>query len=114
MPSTPFEDDLTCFFDKTEFATTATTLNGISIAGIFNSPYAKRELGPAVINSQHYELLCTSRELCPSHIQVSTCLQIDGAHYTVIRLEPDGTGVTTLILEPLKPMETLADDDFNY
>lgn len=114
MPTNPFDDELDLFFDPDEFGTIATMSSGKTITGLFNSPFARRDIGHNQTNSQHYEFLCKATTLPTVQLKKGCVLKIDGESYKVLRFEPDGLGVVKLIIDPTKTMDALADDDFNY
>lgn len=88
----PFTEDLTPFFSVAEFASSA-TLDGVSVAGIFDNQYIDA-LG--VATRQPMFTLPTADAAAAT---TSSELVVEGVPYRVRSVEPDGTGVTVLMLE---------------
>lgn len=89
-------EDLVPFFNAAEFATAA-TLGGVPVLGIFDRAYAEASLG--------YTAAATSR---PSYtLPTAQALNAEGAtlvvsgvgSFVVAEVQPDGTGLTLLMLE---------------
>lgn len=87
-----FTEDLTAFFAPAEFATTA-TLDGASVAGIFDNAYVD------VLGIASRAPMFTLRSVDAAAATQASVLVVDGAAYRVTSVQPDGTGVTTLTLE---------------
>lgn len=91
-----FTEDLSVFFSTSEFATAA-TLNSVAVAGIFEAPGAPGsvgELGMAGVQPV-YTLPSASVPANP----VGLALVLGAVNYVVAAHEPDGTGLSRLILE---------------
>lgn len=89
-----FSQDLSPYFNVAEFAVAA-QLDGVEVAVIFDRAYHDG-LGGQIESSSPVCLVPTAA--VPSVAQGSA-LELDGVTYQVTRVEPDGTGVTTLALE---------------
>ena len=91
-----FAEDLSAFFSTAEFATAA-TLNGVAVAGIFDTPLALGVVGEYGMASTQpaYTLPSVSVPANP----VGLALVIGATSYVVAAHEPDGTGVSRLLLE---------------
>ncbi len=91
-----FTEDLSAFFSTAEFATAA-TLNGVAVAGIFDAPLALGGVGEYGMASTQpaYTLPSVSVPANP----VGLALVIGATSYVVAAHEPDGTGVSRLLLE---------------
>ena len=87
-----FAEDLSPFFNAAEFASSA-TLDGASVAGIFDNTYA--EVFGMASRAPMFMLPTAS---AASATQASV-LVTGGITYRVTSVQPDGTGVTTLMLE---------------
>lgn len=92
----PFAEDLSAFFDDADFAGAA-TLAGVSVTGIFDNGYDVGAVGSngMATTSPRFELPSAS---VPQDA-VGISLVYDGQAYTVVNVQPDGTGVTVLHLE---------------
>lgn len=95
-------DDLTPFFNTGEFAKVATfTFRGPPITtrpvkGVFDNGYFDREAGQTVIDSTQPQFMCPTAET--AGIVRGMIVAIDGKTYSVVTVEPDGTGVSTIRL----------------
>lgn len=104
-----FVEDLTAFFNADEFAV-QTTLAGVTVRGIFDNAYALADVGGAGMASTQPTLTLPTAQIPlivldwfryyatpfdPADLQ----MQIAGATYKVVAHEPDGTGVSLLLLE---------------
>ena len=92
----PFTEDLSQFFNVAEFATAA-TLDGAAVTGIFDALYIQGLVGAAGIASTGpaYMLPTASVPANP----VGKALVVNGTTYSVAEHQPDGTGVSLLLLE---------------
>ena len=88
-----FTEDLAPFFSVDDFSVTA-TLAGVTVTGIFDATYYE-PLGE-VQGRQPMFMLPTASAPTAAHGQT---LVIGATTYKVRGVQPDGTGVTTLILE---------------
>jgi hypothetical protein len=88
-----FEEPMAAFFGVDDFAVTA-MLAGVYVTGIFDANYYE-PLGE-VEGRQPVFMLPTSEAKYAAHGQY---LAIGNTRYRVRGVHPDGTGVTTLILE---------------
>lgn len=91
-----FTEDLTAFFSTDEFASDA-TLGGVAVRGIFDKAYQLADVGGAGMTSTQPVFTLPSSSV-PASV-TGLPLVIGGATYTVVLSEPDGTGVTQLLLE---------------
>ena len=92
----PMAEDLTPFFAESDFATQA-ALGGAAVLGIFTEPYAVGSVGGLgmATGKPTFELASSDVPANP----VGQTLQIGAVSYMVADAQPDGTGVTTLVLE---------------
>ena len=92
-----FTEDPTPFFDtSTGFAQTA-TLAGVSVSGIFDNAYALGAVGPyGMAGTQPVLMLPTAS--VPADPVGNTCV-VGSTSYVVAAHEPDGTGISRLVLE---------------
>lgn len=88
-------DDLTPFFSSGEFAQ-AGTLDGQQVVGIFEAAYAPGNVGLGMAGTQPTFTLPTSSVMADP---AGATLQTGGATFVVAAHEPDGTGVSRLLLE---------------
>ena len=92
----PFAESLTPFFDAQGFASDA-TLAGAAVRGIFDNGSALGAVGIAGLATTQPSLTLPTAAL-PSPV-VGAALVLGGQAYTVAAHEPDGTGVSLLLLE---------------
>lgn len=89
-------EDLMPFFNAAEFATAA-TLGGVAVLGIFDRAYAEASLGfGSAASSRPSYTLPTSQA---TSAQGATLVVAGAGSYLVAEVQPDGTGITTLMLE---------------
>lgn len=88
-----FTEDLAPFF--ADFATPA-TLAGQGVQGIFDAAYALGQVGIGMASTQPTYTLPTASVVGEP---VGQALVIGAVTYIVAAAEPDGTGITRLLLE---------------
>ena len=89
-------EDLDLFFSQSEFATTA-YLGGVEILGIFESAYALASVGMAGMASEN-PVFTTKTSLIGPDV-VGQAIVIGDVQYSVAEHQPDGTGISLLVLE---------------
>jgi hypothetical protein len=89
----PFAEDLAPFFDTAGFAT-AVTIDGASVNAIFDNAYIEAG-GLGVVGLQPI-LTCLSSDV--DDVDIGAGVVVGSTDYLVVRMEPDGTGVTTVYL----------------
>lgn len=89
-------EDLSVFFDTAEFADTA-TLGGVAVTGIFDNAFALGSVGAFGMASTQPVLTLATASV-PATPVGTTCV-VDGTSYVVTAHEPDGTGLSRLMLE---------------
>ena len=90
-----FVEDLSPFFSAAEFADDA-LLDGVAVLGIFDRAYVAAGAGMGMSSSAPaFTLSSIDVPVSP----VGLLLVHDGVNYGVAACEPDGTGVSILILE---------------
>jgi hypothetical protein len=90
-----FAEDLAPFFDTDGFAESA-VYNGATINGIFERAYVQDDSFSAGVQGYGPAFICAASSV--DAVPDGKTIVILGVSYTVLRGEPDGTGVTTLIL----------------
>jgi hypothetical protein len=89
-----FVENTAAFF--ADFGQTA-TVGGASVSAIFDSGYALGSVGPiGMASSQPMLTLATAN--VPAN-PVGTAVVVGAVSYTIGALEPDGTGISRLMLE---------------
>jgi hypothetical protein len=95
-------DDLTPFFSTAEFAKVATfTFPGTpsttrAVKGIFDNGYFDREAGHTVIDTTKPQFTCPTAET--EGVRRGGIVVIDDKTYSILVVEPDGTGVSIIRL----------------
>lgn len=90
-------EDLSTFFDTTSGFAQACTLGGAEVLGIFDNGFALGSVGPYGMASTQPTLTLPTASVPADPVGVA-CI-VAGVAYVVAAHEPDGTGVTRLILE---------------
>lgn len=92
-----FAEDTTAFFDTTcGFAQTA-TVGGASVAVIFDNASSLGAVGPYGMASTQPSVTLPTAQV-PAD-PVGTSVVVGGSTYLVAAHEPDGTGISRLLLE---------------
>lgn len=92
-----FTEDLATFFDIDDFAV-AVTLDGVPLVGaIFDNGYTLGGAGPVGVATTQPAITLPSANV-PAE-PVGKAVVYGGNTYTVTAHEPDGTGVSVLLLE---------------
>lgn len=92
--------DLDTFFDVSGFAVSASYVHGTtttSIAVLFDKPYLENELAAAV-GIESNRPTCRAKTSDVANAAHGDTLTINAITYTVVGVQPDGNGVSTLIL----------------
>jgi hypothetical protein len=79
------------FFVVNEFAKLA-TIRGLAVSGIFDRQYVEY----TDIAGNHPTFLCPSEQV--SNIELGDEITINQKSYTIAAIQPDGTGLTLLVL----------------
>lgn len=87
-----FAEDLSPFFNSAELATAA-TMDGAAVTGIFDNAYTE------VFGMASRDPMFTLPSASAASATQSSVLVLGGVSYRVTSVQPDGTGVTTLLLE---------------
>ena len=104
-----FAEDLSVFFNPAEFASTA-LLAGVSVSGIFDNGFALGHVGLSSMASSQPTWTVATADIPPRVIDwfryftepfdpLDLIVNLGGANYKVTAHEPDGTGISRLILE---------------
>ena len=91
-----FTEDLAPFFDTDEFAVDA-TLNGVAVRGICDNSYQLGDVGGQGMASTAPVLTLATTDVPASPVGKSVV--VNSVSYVVAAHEPDGTGVSLLLLE---------------
>lgn len=76
------------------------TINGLAVNGLFSAPWMEPRIGH--LHTGIIEPQVVVRDADAASVQKGDAVVANGGSYEVIRFpEPDGTGVTTLILRPI-------------
>lgn len=91
-----FTEDLSAFMNVAEFATTV-TLNGVPVSAIFDAAYALGSVGEYGMASSQPMLTLATADVPAA--PVGQAVVANGVNYLVAAHEPDGTGLSRLLLE---------------
>lgn len=83
--------DLAVFMNPDEFGSTA-LVGGVGVRGLFDRKYTE------TLETAGYAPVFTCAAADVSDIAQGDPLTIDGTAYTVVSVEPDGTGLVRLVL----------------
>jgi len=88
--------DLDTFLDTTDFAVAATLNGTTAINVIFDAAYEAVNLQTGEVEGAAPVAICKSSDV--SGVSHGDTLDVNGTTYYVRGIQPDGTGLTTLIL----------------
>jgi hypothetical protein len=92
----PFNEDLTAFLAPAEFATSV-LVAGQPVAAIFDNGYALGGVGVMGMASSQPALTLATASVAAN--PVGATVQVGATSYLVAAHEPDGTGISRLLLE---------------
>lgn len=92
--------ELAAEMDATIFdaLTDEVTINGIPVNGMFSAPWLQPQIGR--LNTGMIEPQVAVRDADATGVNKGDPVEANGGSYEVVNIEPDGTGVTALILRP--------------
>ncbi len=92
-----FTEDLTEFLDTTHGFAVAATYNGTTtVNGIFDDEYFEVGIGTPGVEGSQPSFICRAADVSAA-VQGDTLL-IGSTTYTVVNVQPDGTGMIRLVL----------------
>jgi len=86
--------DLDTFFNTDEFAVNA-TINSETVNGVFDNEYIE----DIEVSGTSPVFTCKTSDV--NDVSQDDPVTIDGTGYHVVSIEPDGTGITKLVLEEI-------------
>lgn len=97
-----FEEDLSLFFDASDFGTSARWRAGgagagVDVVGIFDNGFASPSLGALSSVDREIVFRCAASDV-PGVARGDT-LKVGDVTYRVVEPRPDGTGVVILVLK---------------
>ena len=90
-----FAEDLTAFLSTNDFAVMA-TVNGAQVAVIYTADYTPASVGSFGMASSSPAIELRTQDVPPS--PAGKPVTVNGAAYTIAEHQPDGTGMSVLIL----------------
>lgn len=91
-----FTEDTTAFFAVAELGDTV-TVNGVAVPAMFDNGYSAADVGAVgMASSQPFITLATASVPASPVGMAAVC---NGTAYTIAAHEPDGTGISRLLLE---------------
>ena len=97
--------DLDAIFDNGDFAATA-TIGGVGIGCLFDAPFRAVNPETGMVESSAPAATVKSTDAVARSVAHGTTVTISGAQdtqdngdYTIVGVEPDGQGMTRLVLE---------------
>ena len=97
-------EDLDEFFDHDEFATVAlfqTNNSPLSVTGIFDNAYLLAETGEVDLETTQPRFTCKASSV--AMVKREQEVTIENQLFSVLTVEPDGTGMTVVALTPEDP-----------
>lgn len=91
-----FSEDISAFFNPADFARSV-TVAGVGISAIFDNGYAFGDAGLSGMASTQ-PVLTLPTAIVPAN-PVGSAVVVGASSYLVVAHEPDGTGVSRLLLE---------------
>ncbi|MBU1864257.1 MAG: hypothetical protein KKH94_11380 [Candidatus Omnitrophica bacterium] len=88
--------DLDVFINTNEFAVEVTLTGGAKIKGIFDDEFRALNIQDGQIASSGPQVICKSADVAT--VGLNAVITINAVEYKVKERQPDGTGLTTLIL----------------
>lgn len=82
-----------------EALTDDVTINGLPVKGMFSAPWLQPQIGR--LNTGIIEPQVVVRDSDVPGIEKGDPVVANGSTYEIVNIEPDGSGVTALILRPL-------------
>lgn len=76
----------------------AATIEGRPVRGMFSAPWLAPQLGK--LNTGIVEPQLVVRDADAAGVEKGAVVDVFGLGYEVVSIEPDGTGITALILRP--------------
>ena len=92
-----FTEDLTAFFDTTTGFAQPATVGGVAVSAIFDNGYALGNVGMLGMASTQPAITLASTSVPANPVGLSVV--VAGGSYLVAAHEPDGTGISRLLLE---------------
>jgi hypothetical protein len=90
-----FVEDLAAFF--TDFAANSCTVGGVNVRAVFDSGYALGRVGMMGMAGTQPALMLATASVAADPVGLAAV--VNGAAYVVAAHEPDGTGMSLLLLE---------------
>lgn len=91
-----FTEDFTAFFNEADFAVAA-SLDGVAVKAIFDNNYELGSVGPFGMSGTQPMLTLSTADVPANPIGKSAV--VNGVAYAIAVHQPDGTGVSQLLLE---------------
>lgn len=91
-----FAEDISAFFSPAELASTV-TVNGVSVSAMFDNGYASGDVGVLGMAGTQPVLTLATADVPANPVGLSAV--VASTSYLVAAHEPDGTGISRLVLE---------------
>ncbi len=92
-----FTEDLSEFFDQAHGFAVVATIGAASVNGVFDDAYFGVDTNGIEVAGSQPRFLCAVASL-PTITLGTTTAVINSTTYTIVETQPDGTGLTALIL----------------
>lgn len=91
-----FTEDTTAFFAVAELGDTV-TVNGVAVLAMFDNGYSAGDVGTLGMASTQPAITLATADVPASPVGMAAVC--NGGAYTIVAHEPDGTGISRLMLE---------------
>lgn len=93
-----FPENLDVFFSLSDFADTVTKPGGGTFSAIFDESFFDPSAGETVLDTTQPRLTCKLADL--AGVTRKTVLSVKGRSFSVVNIQPDGTGLAVVKLSP--------------
>lgn len=94
-----FVEDMSDFINPETPGYVVATVGGQNLEALKDAPYMQAEIGAAGFAARERLLYAADSSLTALSVAVNTSIVVDGVTYKVADLQPDGTGMTTVVLK---------------
>lgn len=95
-------DDLDVFFSELDSTVAVFTVSGSKrkVRGYFDNGFFDANVGQVVLNTTQPRFTCKASDV--EDVERSSAVTVLGKSYTVLEVQPEGTGTSTVILTHVK------------
>ena len=97
--SMAFTEDMSDFINPDTPGYVVATVGGQDLEALKDAAYSETDIGGAGFSARDRMLHAADARLSALSVSHGTSIVVDGVTYKVAEIEPDGTGLTTLVLK---------------